>query len=311
MIFVLLFFCYCGALCSEDTTIEERTLEERDVDVNIGTLHVHLGMGNSIQATSAVGFGCARLFGAGPVCWVATAITAVLSADIEISLGGDTSGSVAHNTKRSQIITKHLYNNTYVDLESVSIPNSVYDVAKTAGLSLSRAFLATYFESNGLVKRAEINQGHVISFTSENGNHIASDVGMRPLEEFVKTIVSSKPVNDTLTKRGWDFTVDWLSYNYDNVNRDLSIKWYEAYESGLGDDKNVIQEEFANYVSRNGAYKYCISAIYSPNEPNQLGKGDTQELQNAFHGELYFNTYGGIDGQCNDNWDCIFGCDGF
>lgn len=187
-------------------------------------LRVHLGIGNSIQATSAVSFGCTRLFVAGPVCWVAIAITAVLNVDIEINLGGDTSGSVARTTKRSPIITKYLYNDTYADLESVFIANSVYNIAKTAGLSLSRVFLATYFGSNSLVKRAEFNQGHVVSFTSENRNHITSNAGMRLLEEFVKTIVSSKPVNDTLTKRGWDFTVDWLSYNYNNINRDLSIK---------------------------------------------------------------------------------------
>lgn len=286
-------------------------LEKRDFDVNVGTLHVHLGMGNSITSTSAVAMGCSKLFGAGPVCWVASAITAIVSADIEISLAADTSGSTSQNTKRSLTTTKHLYNDTFVDLEYVAIPSTVSEIAKNSGITLSKAFLATYFQSNTLVKREEVNQGHVVAFSSKYGNHVASDVGMRSLEEFVGNISSSKPVNGTLTKRGWDFTVDWLSYNYDNVNRDLSLKWYDAYESGDGDDINFIQEEFAGYVTSNGAYKYCISAIYSPDVPSVLDQGDTQEIENAFHGELYFNTYGGIDGQCNDNWDCIFGCDDF
>lgn len=48
-------------------------------------------------------------------------------------------------------------------------------------------------------------------------------------------------------------------------------------------------------------------------EPNDLKLGEATnyqnissvgtETENAMHSEIYFNTYGGIDGHCNNNED--------
>ncbi|SMN17930.1 similar to Saccharomyces cerevisiae YER187W Putative protein of unknown function [Maudiozyma saulgeensis] len=284
-------------------------LEERDVDVNVGTTHVHLGLGTSIQSGTAVALGCTKFALPGPVCWVAGALAALLAADIEITLGGESSGATKENAKRDYIPVKYLYNDSYVSYSIVTVPSHAIESFNENNITFGQALLATYYESSALTKRT-IQEGHIIQFNSSYGQHIAADIGYRPIEDFMGNITSSSPVNDNHSKRGWDFDVDWLSYNFDNVNKGLAASWYDAYEYDNDDPKNVIQTELANYVTQHGAYKYCVSAIYSPDNVGSLGTGDSNEIQNAYHGELYFNTYGGVDGQCNDNYDCVYGCSG-
>lgn len=301
---------YCFFYTLFTRLVFAQQLEERAVDVNVGTTHVHVGLGTSISSGTAVALGCLKIpLIPGPVCWVAAGLTAILSADIDITLGGEGSGSAKEDVKRDFIPTRHLYNDTYVSYSTVPVSNNAIESFNSNNLTFGQALSVTYYEGNSLTKRT-IQESHIVQFNSSYGRHIAADVGYRPIEEFMGNITSSSPVNGTYAKRGWDFDVDWLSYNFDNVNAGLAASWYDAYEYDNDDPKGVVQTEFANFVSEHGAYKYCASAIFSPDAVGSLGTGDSNEIQNAYHGELYFNTYGGVDGECNDNYDCVYGCSG-
>ncbi|QLL30216.1 hypothetical protein HG536_0A00330 [Torulaspora globosa] len=55
-----------------------------------------------------------------------------------------------------------------------------------------------------------------------------------------------------------------------------------------------------------------VISIVSPTIGNDLGDISSNgfnngDVQTAMHGEIYFNTYGGVDGQCNDYYDCFTG----
>lgn len=53
------------------------------------------------------------------------------------------------------------------------------------------------------------------------------------------------------------------------------------------------------------AREYCLSLAAGGSEDvSDLNNGQTG---NAMHGEVYFDAYGGIDGQCNENYDCLDG----
>lgn len=99
-----------------------------------------------------------------------------------------------------------------------------------------------------------------------------------------------------------------MSYSFDNTNKDLAVD--------IADDSNppgAVRYEYAldDFSKANPGWKYCMSALWDPNPNEPIDSNHSGNIQNAYHGELYFNTYGGIDGQCNDNWDCEFGgCEG-
>ncbi|KAG0669986.1 hypothetical protein C6P45_002931 [Maudiozyma exigua] len=51
--------------------------------------------------------------------------------------------------------------------------------------------------------------------------------------------------------------------------------------------------------------EYCLSLAAGGSEDvSGLNNGQTGS---AMHGEVYFDAYGGIDGQCNENYDCLDG----
>ncbi|CCF56621.1 hypothetical protein KAFR_0B03250 [Kazachstania africana CBS 2517] len=111
-----------------------------------------------------------------------------------------------------------------------------------------------------------------------------------------------------LAKRDDGFEVDWVSYNYDNVNKDLAVQWTQDPEA-LGQEE--ISYAFETFVEANTGWKWCIDATIDdvPSEP--MDNNHYQNLETAIHGEIYLNTYGGIDSQCNEAYDCEDGkCDG-
>lgn len=100
-----------------------------------------------------------------------------------------------------------------------------------------------------------------------------------------------------LNKRAQSFPVNWVSYQWDNINVDLTrdVEYGDEFKDWDYD------ESVGPWFSSNQGWKYCASVAYNPNPGSVPANG---EQQNAFHGEIYFNTYGGIDSECN------FGNDG-
>ncbi|CCD26580.1 uncharacterized protein NDAI_0I00110 [Naumovozyma dairenensis CBS 421] len=124
-------------------------------------------------------------------------------------------------------------------------------------------------------------------------NDIVTDSNPGSLES---TIRHTK--KHTLEKRWNYFDVQWISWNYDNINHDL--------DKQAAEDRQVEEEEYDSavyeYYNNNPAWKYCLSVFRN----DHVGHEETYDdlgRDNAVHGELYFNTYGGVDGYCNDNKD--------
>ncbi|CCE61095.1 hypothetical protein TPHA_0A00100 [Tetrapisispora phaffii CBS 4417] len=96
--------------------------------------------------------------------------------------------------------------------------------------------------------------------------------------------------NATLFKRdGGAVDVEWISINYDDSNSDLSRE--------VAEDRQIEEEEYDSTVydwfDNNHGWKYCIAA----EKNDHTGVADVYDdigKENAFHGELYFNTYGGV-----------------
>ncbi|KAK9369616.1 hypothetical protein V1509DRAFT_652353 [Lipomyces kononenkoae] len=162
--------------------------------------------------------------------------------------------------------------------------------------------LAPYYIPNSRACTGDLN---FVLFGSNFGNHIAVSYKHSHVE-LATLIGSSNPgIMPALekVKRSETFEVDWLSYNYDNVNDDLCRYWYNA-EGGSYD--TYLEIELGNFIQNNGDWKYCVA-------PNVLRQGEAADYNdipgtgygtgNAMHGEVYFNTYGGIDGYCYDYCD--------
>lgn len=109
--------------------------------------------------------------------------------------------------------------------------------------------------------------------------------------------------NSTLLKRE-EFSVSWLSYNYDNSNHDLAAEWQERESDDYA--QGYMEAQLQDFLEGNRDWKYCLAL-------NDLRNGEAADYDdmpgvgggtgNALHGEIYFNTYGGVDGYCNDSHD--------
>lgn len=154
-------------------------------------------------------------------------------------------------------------------------------------------------------KRSQSFNHTFVYFNSTYGTHVAVASGIHP-NDLVEKILHSKPYqpiqNSTLSKRE-DFAVEWVSYGYDNGNYDLAVEW-NSYEGGSVDSylEVKLQNDFAKYRD----WKYCLSLV-DTKMGEQINYDDIPGVGsgtgNALHGEIYFNTYGGIDGFCNDDHD--------
>lgn len=150
---------------------------------------------------------------------------------------------------------------------------------------------------------------HKIHFENSFGKHGAVHAKGEDHEELANLILAAKPgvpsgMNNLSKRDGFD--VDWLSYNYDNSNKDLS-------QDFLGEEYTEATSELASDIStfmiNNKGWKYCMNPIYyngtsGDDSAHAMEDGNTGT---TMHGDIYFNTYGGLDGQYNDFYDCTEG----
>lgn len=269
-----------------------------------GALIAVAGISGQMAATACLG-GLAAL--ASPACWITAAVSIVASAAAYIAAGSnggsDSGGGGEH--KRSIGGSEYLFwdNPEHVEYDSVS------RILESAGLELLSIY--TYNGSSTLSKRDdEAFQLHTVHWKSSYGSHVAARIPDSNLTQLAVDIVSadigSQPALSSSTNQSsthlnkrWNyFDVQWTSYTYDNVNRDLAKK--------VASDRNFEEldydSEVYDFFDNNHGWKYCITPTVNPH-PGQDEGYDQIGDDNAFHGELYFNTYGGIDGFCNDNKD--------
>ncbi|CCE63106.1 hypothetical protein TPHA_0D04730 [Tetrapisispora phaffii CBS 4417] len=255
---------------------------------------------------------CSKDLGS-PNCWISVAIALVSG-----SLGGvataaagvaGAAASAAANAKRdggfiSSIGPLDFYHTSLTNLTQL---NSTF---VDAGLTLLGAFEYTNTSDSSIQTQkrglSDGNRQHVLYFKSAKGNHVASHLN-NDIDRLVSSItnqVEPGSLSDTignyksLQRRYNYFDAEWISWNWDNVNVDLT----RDVEQDRGLEEEEYDQGFYNFFSGAPAWKYCWAVTVNPH-PGQNEGYDQIGDGNAVHGELYFNTYGGVDGYCNDNKD--------
>lgn len=146
---------------------------------------------------------------------------------------------------------------------------------------------------------------HLSSFD----NHAAVPFKRLSTEEIavlVKEAIPGQQNNSTGVKKRNNFVVSWLSYNYDNYNSNWSRKWYYEATQSTPEEADSVANKFNLFAAANEGWKYCFDVVTEadPNLVPSKAMMNVGEMGTAIHGEVYFNTYGGIDGQCNSFYDC-------
>lgn len=182
--------------------------------------------------------------------------------------------------------------------------SSTNDKLTTAGLvyqgSANVTMTGTNIDTSSTAYKRDSVTNPAVYFQSEYGQHAAVGLPHLTHEDLVSRIVSATPNtepgkagNNTL-KRG--FEVDWISCSYQDGNPWNAEHWEydetEQYNTG----------EITDRIANNDGWKYCVSADESTRGTEHWDESVLAEnlYGAAFHGEIYFNTYGGIDGTCGD-----------
>lgn len=245
------------------------------------------------------------------VCWISVAMAIAFQAATLAALG-DSSGATNGNTKRSDgsniiPITESMQNVTsdYSDHSITSHP-----IIKNLTL-----LLGTYNDLNigsKLDKRSEsiLNSNVTVAkFDTHLGHHLAVSLPHLSSNEFIDRLNNATPgepdvsLKFRLLKRGYQ--VDWISYNYDNVNKNLAQQFISTQGS---DETQVWADSAQSFISSNDGWKWCLDMNIDPSPGEPIDSNHLENIEVAVHGEIYTNTYGGVDGQCNDYYDCVEGC---
>lgn len=145
------------------------------------------------------------------------------------------------------------------------------------------------------------------------GNHILPSTGIFSFVDLVEALanqhdkqciggcavesglVVGNQTQSNLAKRTNYYNVDWASYNYDGKNY---VDAYETLEYPGDSYSSLIDELNAAYQSLGypDKWKYCLCTdLTNDGAYGDLGTGV------GLVGEVYFNTYCGVDGYCTDN----------
>ncbi|KAI5968997.1 hypothetical protein CANMA_001993 [Candida margitis] len=235
-------------------------------------------------------------------CWYAAAgIVVVGGIGLALTVAG---GANLGNSKRDVVVS-----------------NEVNDILSSVpGVSSVRLFHISDADTEPVGEKRDADEvtianANLITWKSVYGSHAAAHTtGIKNITELATYIVQSRPasanvdtidnfnsstISSRVRRRQNYFDVNYVTWNRDNVNHDL--------DRVLSQDRGMEEmweydQEVPNFFHNNGGWKYCATATVNPNPGHNEGYNDIGR-GNAVHGEFYFNTYGGIDGYCNDNKD--------
>lgn len=213
----------------------------------------------------------------------------------------------SHPLAENVMVNKLGYAHGYA-VDSASIMDEYNDRANDAGLELLGIIRNVHYVShvNGTVLMTAMSASSKpdmaaysdsVAFSSKYGNHVA--IGGHNASDLINKILDYSP-NDTkaIEKRG-GYYIDWVLYSYDNVNRGLTQAWYDTDgEFGIYE----LTDEGLKNIDSNMGQKLCATSFSCP-KAYEICSASTAENNNAFHGEVYWNAYGGVDGFCNQNND--------
>ena len=234
---------------------------------------------------------------------VAGTVGAVFAA----AAGRPGNGWTSANAKRDDSSAFTVGSSTYIQVEDTRAER-VNATISNAGLTFKG--LWEVYDTVSLKKRSNnvTDTIHMLHFDSSLGSHAAVHLNT-DLDIMVDDIIqdanpgsleSTLRYTDqqVLQKRYNYFDAQWISWAWDNANNDLLR--VAANDRGLEEEE--YDESVYNYFHGAPAWKYCWTVTDNPHVGRSEGY-DQLGAENAVHGELYFNTYGGVDGYCNDNKD--------
>ncbi|CCD26578.1 DUF5341 domain-containing protein NDAI_0H04050 [Naumovozyma dairenensis CBS 421] len=249
---------------------------------------------------------------ANPACWVTAGTTLVLGAIGAVfatAAGRPGNGWTSANTKRD--VSSVEYQGFIYTKISHENQSTIATALERSNYTLDAIWVVTPNTTNHLLLKRDGSDGdamHVLQWSTPMGNHVGIHLD-GDLQTMVNDIVAdSAPgsLESTLrytktynhTKRYNNFDAKWVSYGWDNGNSDLAKIAME--------DRPLEEEEYDKnlYTEFNNmpAWKYCWAVTDNPH-PGQGEGYDDIGKENVMHGELYFNTFGGIDNYCNDSKD--------
>lgn len=147
----------------------------------------------------------------------------------------------------------------------------------------------------GVIAKSRIGNHTFSTTTRSTIGKMLKDIALQQAEDCYGECFLRKTYglgNATINRRTQYYDVDWTSYNYDI--------WSEEYRPeteypglSLQDVEDSINESYANDGDPD-TWKYCMCI-----DGDTTGTYNDMVIKDGMAGELYFNTYGGIDGYCN------------
>ncbi|CAB4256649.1 similar to Kazachstania africana KAFR_0C06580 hypothetical protein [Maudiozyma barnettii] len=215
------------------------------------------------------------------------AITTAAAADVGVTT------TVAAPAATSSASASNILGNVVSAVENV--PKEIESLLSGSGVNL----LGVYNISSKVSGAVQ----NIIHFDTSLGQHIAAQIGgeaanLTQLAEQIVKAVPGIPTFSNLTvlseqavqaaaKDNGENVINWMTYNIKDAEDGLT----DIINSLGGADMSQFATEINNFISNNGAWKFCLSPS------TQLVNVTVSESHKLF-GEIYLNTYGGIDAEC-------------
>ncbi|SMN22611.1 similar to Kazachstania africana KAFR_0C06580 hypothetical protein [Maudiozyma saulgeensis] len=216
------------------------------------------------------------------------AITTTAAADV-----GVTSTVASAAATSSAAASSNIIGNVVTAVEN--IPKEVESLLSGSGINL----LGVYNISSKVSDAVQ----NIIHFDTSLGQHIAAQIGgeasnLTQLAEQIVKAVPGIPTFSNLTvlaeqaveaaaKNDGENVISWMTYNIKEAEDGLT----DIINSLGGADMSQFATEINDFIQNNGAWKFCLSPS------SQVVNVTVSESYKLF-GEIYLNTYGGIDAEC-------------
>ena len=222
------------------------------------------------------------------------------SNDNTVSIAGSSSSNAdvtttvaASTSATSSTASSNILGNVVSAVENV--PEEIENLLSKSGIKLLGVYNITS-KVSGAVQ-------NIIHFDTSLGQHIAAQIGGETanLTQLAKQIINAVPGVPTFSnltvlagqaveasvKKEGENVINWMTYNIKDAEAGLT----DIISSLGGADMSKFATEINNFIENNGAWKFCLAPS------SQLVNVTVSETHKLF-GEIYLNTYGGIDAEC-------------
>ncbi|CCF59043.1 hypothetical protein KAFR_0G00100 [Kazachstania africana CBS 2517] len=291
-----------SGVATPDEYIElaKRSIKNASLGAGLGISGALAGVAGYFTKTiCAAGGAMATVFGTleGKLaCAASAAVFLVLSAVTGALAAGDTT-AITKRDLSSSIYTGYLYHNLtgiHYSLNSAPIELTPYynDVVSVLieKANITNVKVADHIAANNEtlnIKRDESILIHSLHF-EHNGYKMHGFHFDNTIESYLEAFVSyNENSTESLQKRG-TATLDWASFTEawsdTQQEEEASGNASEEIDNGWED------WDFAKWIEHDTGNKYCLGVEW------------TSDRSEFMAGELYFNAYGGVDGEC---WDIL------